>query len=88
MVEGTNTNSARKSGNTKILSAIFCILLVSMVGLIVANVIIHFMGGKGDSGEPEETFLRGNMIPPELVQSLLLSKKFHEAALRPSAFYY
>ena len=39
-------------------------------------------------GEPEETFLRGNMIPPELVQSLLLSKKFHEAALRPSAFYY
>ncbi len=56
MVEGTNTNSARKSGNTKILSVIFCILLVSMVGLIVANVIIHFMGGKGDSGEPEETF--------------------------------
>ena len=28
------------------------------------------------------------VVPAELVQSLLLRKEFHEAALRPSAFYY
>ena len=66
MVEGTNTNSARKSGNTKILSAIFCVLLVSMVGLIVANVIIHFMGGKGDSGVAKLVAKAVNLIRTRL----------------------